>query len=352
MTFLVGQSILSVKAGAPNNGRGEDNRGMVKQFRSGGETYPYVSAQAARRWWRDSLPAGEAISPVTRTGEGKKQQAYTGGRPDLYLDDDLFGYMIAVKADDSGAKKGESKTFMRDTVLATGTFVAVVPNAPVTDFGTMSRGFEPGTNPVIHEHEMYTADLAGDLLLDLPRVGTFEVGGKTTKAALPGATATALVETGAANVTLRGVECVRLPLAERRRRVAVLLRTMAVVKGGAKQSAHYGDRTPGLIILAPVKGGTNPFTRVVRNRQRATFFDSEILAEEIGAWADELDGPVRVGWAPGFLGDQRDRARTDLAALIKEKKVVIGHPRTILGDLATEIEDGGHDDWFDDPAAG
>ncbi|WP_435177749.1 type I-B CRISPR-associated protein Cas7/Cst2/DevR [Actinacidiphila sp. bgisy145] len=348
MTFLVGQTILGIKAGAPNNGRGEDNRGMVKQFTSGKDAYPYVSAQAARRWLRESLPEDEPTSPVIRSGEGKKQQAYTKGRPDLYLDDDLFGYMIAVKADEEGAKRGESKTFMRDTVLATGTLVAVVPNTPQMDFGTMSRDFEPGAHPVIHEHQMYTADLAGDLLLDLPRVGTFELGGKTSKSALPAATAASLLESGSVSVTMRGVECVRLPLAERRRRVAVLLRAMAVVKGGAKQSAHYGDRTPGLIILAPVKGGTNPFTRVIRNRQHATHFDTDILTEEIEAWADVLDGPVRIGWAPGFLGDQRDRATTDLKALVDEKKVVIGHPRTVLNTLATEIEDGDHDAWFDD----
>lgn len=351
MTFLAGQSILEIKAGAPNNGRGEDNRGMVKQFKVGrGRTYPYVSAQASRRWLRDSLPAGEATSPVMRTGEGKKQQAYTRGRPDLYLDDDLFGYMIAVKADDSGPDKGKSKTFMRDTVLATGTLVAIVPGQPVMDFGTMSRDFGPGTNPVIHEHEMYTADLAGDLLLDLPRVGSFEMAGKTTKSALPAATAATVVSNGGSEVTLRGVQCVRLPIAERRRRVAVLLRTMAEVTGGAKQSVNYGDRTPALVILAPIKGGTNPFTRVVRDREGATFFDADILAEQIAAWSDELEGPVRVGWAPGFLGSQRERARDDLAGLLKNEEVILGHPRTILNVLAGELEAGDHDTWFDDPA--
>ncbi|MGC5346967.1 type I-B CRISPR-associated protein Cas7/Cst2/DevR [Streptomyces sp. AM 4-1-1] len=351
MTFLVGQSVLEVKAGAPNNGRGEDNRGMVKQFRAGRDVYPYVSAQASRRWLRDSLPAGEATSPVVRSGEGKKQQAYTGGRPDLYLDDDLFGYMIAVKADQDGAKKGESRTFMRDTVLATGTLVAVVPSEPVMDFGTMSRGMEPGAHPVIHEHEMYTADLAGDLLLDLPRVGVFETGGKTAKPALPAEVAAAVVESGGSRTTLRGVDCVGLPLAERRRRVAVLLRTMAVVKGGAKQSAHYGDRTPGLVILAPVLGGTNPFTRVVRERERKTYFDADTLREELEAWSDELDGPVRIGWAPGFLGGQRDRARSDLADLVKDEKLILGHPRSVLNALAEEIAAGTHDGWFEDPAA-
>ncbi|MBF6341054.1 type I-B CRISPR-associated protein Cas7/Cst2/DevR [Nocardia abscessus] len=350
MTYLVGQTILEIKAGAPNNGRGEDNRGMVKQFNVGRAIYPYVSAQASRRWIRDSLPATEPVSPVIRSGEGKKQQAYTKGRPDQYLDDDLFGYMIAVKADEDGAKRGESKTFMRDTVLATGTLVAVVPNKPVMDWGTMSRGFEPGTNPVIHEHELYTADLAGDLLLDLPRVGTFEVSGKTTKAALSPSVVAELMADGAVEVSLRGVQCVRLPIEERRRRVAVLLRTMAAVKGGAKQSAHYGDRTPGLIILAPINGGTNPFTRVVRERDRKTHFDTDILREEIEAWEDELDGAVRIGWVPGFLGDLRERARTDLADLIGSERVIIDHPRTVLHTLAEEFTDGKRDDWFDDPA--
>ncbi|RBM10024.1 type I-B CRISPR-associated protein Cas7/Cst2/DevR [Streptomyces sp. PT12] len=349
MTFLVGQSVLEIKAGAPNNGRGVDNRGVVKQFQvSSGDVYPYVSAQASRRWLRDSLPADEPTSPVIRSGEGKKQQAYTNGRPDQFLDDDLFGYMIAVKSDAPGAKKGESKTFMRDTVLATGTLVAVVPNRPQMDFGTMSRGFGPDEHPVIHEHEMYTANLAGDLLLDLPRVGTFEVGGRSVKPALPGEVAQGVLEKNGEKVSLRGLECVRLPLAERRRRVAVLLRTMAAVKGGAKWSAHYGDRTPGLLILAPIKGGTNPFTRVVRNRERATFFDVDVLRQEIEAWADELEGTVRIGWAPGFLGGQRERAQSDLADLIQEGKVVLGHPRTILTTLADEFEDGDHDDWFDD----
>ncbi|WP_330182251.1 type I-B CRISPR-associated protein Cas7/Cst2/DevR [Nocardia sp. NBC_01503] len=351
MTFLVGKVVLEIKAGAPNNGRGEDNRGMVKQFRVGRDHVPYVSAQASRRWLRDSLPSTEPVSPVVRSGAGKKQQAYTSGRPDRYLDDDLFGYMIAIKADEEGAKKGESKTFMRDTVLATGTLVAVVPNDPVMDFGTMSRGFGPDANPVIHEHEMYTADLAGDLLLDLPRVGTFEIGGSAMKPAISPTLAAELLASSAEEVCVRGVSCVRLSIQERRRRVGVLLRTMAAVKGGAKQSLHYGDRTPGLIVLAPIKGGTNPFTRIIRNRDHATFFDAEILREEIEAWKDELDGPVRLGWAPGFLGDSREKAGTDLADLIKDEQLTLDHPRVMLNALAEEFLDGAHDDWFDDPVA-
>ncbi|PZG34220.1 type I-B CRISPR-associated protein Cas7/Cst2/DevR [Spongiactinospora gelatinilytica] len=254
MSHLVGKVVLDVVAGAPNNGRGEDNLAQVKQMRVGRDIHPYVSAQAFRRWLRDSLPASEPISPVVRSGTGQKQQAYTQGRPDLYLDDDLFGYMVAVKGD-------KTKTCQRDTVLATGTFVSVAPRPPVRDFGTMSRGFAAGENPVLHAHEFYTAELAGDVLLDVPRVGVFEIDGTGLKVALPEPAALLARDNGAEPVTFRGGSALRLPMPERR--AALLLRMLTAVRGGAKQALHYGDRTPALVLLAPTLGGINPFTRIL-----------------------------------------------------------------------------------------
>lgn len=344
MSYLVGKIVLDVVAGAPNNGLGEDNVARVKQLRVGRDVHPYVSAQAFRRWLRDSLPASEPVSPVTRAGSGKKQQAYTRGRPDLYLDDDLFGYMVAVKGD-------KAKTCQRDTVLATGTFVSVTPRRPQQDFGTMSRGFSAGENPVLHGHEFYSAELAGDVLFDLPRVGVFEIDGSGLKVALPEPAAKEARENGAEPVTFRGCSALRLAIDERRRRAALLLRTLAAVRGGAKQSMHYGDRTPALVLLAPMQGGVNPFTRILGVRAERARFDTTVLRAEMEAWADELDGPVLLGWAPGFLGDQRDQARAELADLISSGSLVIDHPRVLLRDLAAQIERGERDAWFEDPKA-
>lgn len=323
MTYLVGKLALGVVAGAPNNGLGEDNVARAKQMRVGRDVYPYVSAQAFRRWLRDSLPADELRSTVTRSGSGSKQQAYTAGRPDQYIDDDLFGYMVALKKE----KDQPSGTCQRDTVLATGTFVAVAPRRPTQDFGTMSRGFEPGANPVIHEHEFYTAELAGDVLLDIPRIGVFETAGSGLKIALTPAAAKQAQQNGATVTTLRGNGAVALSLIERRRRAAVLLRALAEVRGGAKQSLHYGDRTPALVLLAPMRGGVNPFTRVLGIRDAQTTFRVDVLREEIAAWSDERDGPVLLGWAPGFLGDQRERVRDELADLIDDGVLFLDHPR-------------------------
>ncbi len=346
MTFLVGKVALEVVAGAPNNGIGDSNLAKVKSMRLGRDDYPYVSAQAFRRWLRDSLPPSEKTSPVTRSGSGQRQQAHTSGRPDAYLDDDLFGYMVAVKKE----KDQPSGTCQRDTVLGTGTLVAVVPHRPKEDFGTMSRGFAAGENPVIHAHQFYTADLAGDLLLDLPRVGTFEIDGSGMKIALTKQAQQEAQEQYAAQpVTLRGISSLRLPLPERRRRVAVLLRTLAELRGGAKRSLHYGDRSPALVLLAPMKGGVNPFTRVLRAKEGQTVFRPDVLREEMDAWADELDGPVVLGWAPGFLGDQRDKVTAELSDLVDADRLRIGHPRQMLRALADQIAQGEHDDWFDDP---
>lgn len=338
MSFLVGKVVLDIDAGAPNNGRGVDNIGKVKSLRVGRETYPYISAQAFRRWLRDSLPAEEKMSPVVRMGSGAKQQAYTAGRPDRHLDDDIFGYMVALKTGST----------QRDTVLATGTLVSVLPQRPDSDFGTMSRGFAVGENPVIHEHEHYTGELAGDLLLDLPRVGVFETEASGLRVNLDKAAAKEVEAGGAEPLTFRGNAALRLPKVERHRRVATLLRTLAALRGGAKKSLHYGDRTPALILLAPIKGGVNPFTRVVTARDGRTYFATRTLQEEIGAWADELDGTVLIGWAPGFLGDQRETAAADLADLIKAGRVRLAHPRTVLTELAERIENGEHDEWFED----
>ena len=338
MTFLVGKIALDITAGAPNNGRGEDNTAKVKALTIGREKYPYTSAQAFRRWLRDSLPASEGRSPVSRAGTGKKQQAYTKGRPDLYLDDDLFGYMVAEKG----------KNYQRDTVLATGTLVSLASRRISSDFGTMSRDFPADANPVIHEHEHYTAELAGDLLLDLPRVGTFEQDGGGLRCALAKDAAEEALEAGAIECSLRGVGSMRLPIEERRRRTAVLLRTLAQVQGGASRALHYGDRAPSLILLAPLKGGNIPFTRVLTMKGDQAGFDLEVFKEERQAWADELDGPIMLGWAPGFLGDQREQVRRELAEDIAAGSLIVDHPRTVMGALAKEFEAGQRDHWFED----
>jgi CRISPR-associated protein Cst2 len=263
MTYLAGTIVLAVHAGAPNNGKGEETTARVKYAQVRGRRHPYVSAQAVRRWIRDGMVERGAVpSPVTRVGkaQGKAQKANTAANPVQFADDDLFGYMKA------GAKKDDSATTLRDSPFMLGTFMSVEPVYPVVDFGVMSRGV---TEPVLHGHEFYTADLAAPFLLDLPRIGTFTLPNEqgvgrpnylSQEEALRVAEAAAA---GASSVVFRDQPAVRLPLTVRAERAALLLEALAHLSGGAKQALHYGDRVPSLMVLLPFKGGINPLANVV-----------------------------------------------------------------------------------------
>ena len=167
MAYLAGKMVLAVEAGAPNNGKGEETTSRVKFARIRGRKYPYISAQAVRRWTRDGMvELGSGPSPVTRVGkaQNKAQKANTEADPVRYADDDLFGYMRA------GAKMDDAATTLRDSPFMLGPLMSVEAASPTEDFGVMSRGV---SEPVLHGHEFYTADLAAPFLLDMPRIGTF-----------------------------------------------------------------------------------------------------------------------------------------------------------------------------------
>lgn len=336
MTFLTGMLALDIQAGAPNRGRSEEaNFAGVKTLTAGrNRTYPYISAQALRRWWRDTLTIGGFTpSPVTRVSK----KASTACRGDRYADDDLFGYMATV---------AKGTTIQRDTVLATGTLRSVHPQRPTRDWGTMARGLQPGEDPLPHQHDHYTAEMTTDIRLDLTRVGVFALAGTATPD-LADTAITEALEAGATEITVRGHRALALPLPERRARAAALWQALAELDGGASRNLHYGDRTPALVVLAPLAGAANPFTRLLRPATRAedgdTVFDLDVLRQQVSAWRDRLAGPVRIGWAPGFLGAHREDVLTRLA---DEDMVTVDHPRTMLRGLAEEITSGQHDDWF------
>ncbi|MBU7600238.1 type I-B CRISPR-associated protein Cas7/Cst2/DevR [Streptomyces sp. P38-E01] len=351
MAYLAGKMVLAVEAGAPNNGKGEETTSRVKFARIRGRKYPYVSAQAVRRWTRDGMvELGSVPSPVTRVGkaQNKAQKANTEADPVRYADDDLFGYMRA------GAKKDDAATTLRDSPFMLGTLMSVEAAPPTEDFGVMSRGV---SEPVLHGHEFYTADLAAPFLLDMPRIGTFTLpnsNGVGRPNYLDENQALQLAEAakvGATATTFRDQPAVRLPIEERRSRAAVLLEALAHLSGGAKQALHYGDRVPSLIVMVPFKGGINPLAHCLDGEDgMGVRLRGDVLRRELEAWDGEWEAPVRVGWRPGFRDVMREDFEKECAEEIEAGTIVIDHPRTILRRLAADMREGQLDAWFDDPA--
>src|SRR5581483_2087549 len=345
MPFITGAIVLDAPASALNNGGSEageltNTKTIVKKIRiaAGSEysgAYVYVSAQSFRYWLRqtlDELASEWKTAPVLKwvTSKGEVKTAHTDGNPALWWDDDLLGYM-RVRSSEGQAeiptgttKIDEKRDLTRISPFRVGTFVSVTPAVIKNDFGTMTR--QDG-NPVIHEHEFYRAHLLGLVSLDLTAAGTFFDGERTGFKNLDSHRREDAKKAVASEVVVRGQKALRLPLAERVRRVSALVGALAHLNGGAKQTIHYTDLTPAIMMLAVTRHGNNPFYRMLTaSRTYTTQFHKDAFTELIQVYEKDFLSPIYIGWAQGFLDDQRMRLEETIQELGLGSKVTVAHP--------------------------
>jgi CRISPR-associated protein Cst2 len=345
MAFITGMMLIEAPASALNNAGAEegartDNTIAVKRIRSAGGDYPYVSAQALRYWLRTylerSVPEWQT-APVFR----EAKIAYTDANPLRWWDDDLFGYMRAPskRADarkESNAQQTELKgEITRISPLRMGTLVSIAPVRIADDFGTMVRH---DGDPVPHEHQFYRATLQGLFSLDLSTAGTFFNGGRVGYRNLDEIRTRMAGEQKLIETTIYGQPAFRLPIEERAQRVAALIKAIGELEGGAKLTLHYTDVTPALIVCAVVKAGNNPFARTIRPDLRGNPEVSiEALKEILRVYQDQIFSQVFVGWARGYLDDQRAKVEALSAAELSGARLRWGHPREVMAQLAEEL---------------
>jgi CRISPR-associated protein Cst2 len=365
MAFLTGMIILDAPASALNNAGAEDgartdNTVAVKKIRAHDGVYPYVSAQAFRYWLRTTLEHSEdqwKAAPVFR----EKKIAFSESDPITNWDDDLFGYMRAQskKGDADEKKDNESKTkgaaplekdreITRVSPLRVSTFVSIAPATIVDDFGTMSR--QDG-DPVPHEHQFYRAHLRGLLSLDLTSAGTFYDCERTGFKNLDSYRREKASAQGAIEANVRGQDAFRLPIEQRKNRVSTLMRGLMNLAGGAKQTLHYTDLTPAVVVFAVTQGGNHPFYRMFTgNRNEGTRLHEAATTEILTAFRSELLSQVYVGWAHGFLDAERDRFEKLMEKCDAETRGrvrPVAHPRSVLQEISELLSQAEADSWYD-----
>jgi len=370
MAFVTGMMLIETPAAALNNsGRDEnariDTATAVKFIAAGAGRIPYVSAQAVRFWIRDYLARRNGEWKAAPTYKENENLAYTAANPIEYWDDDLFGYMRAPTSATRGKRK-EDPEYLKLTPLAeqkgrdgklreanvtrispfrSGTLVGLGPVRIVEDWGTMARH---NGDPVLHQHQFYRATLQGLMSLDLSTAGTFFNGGRVGYRNLDEVRVKLAVEQKLLEVSVHGQPAFRLPNPERTRRVATLVKAFGELEGGAKLTLHYTDVTPGLLICAVLKAGNNPFARIVRpNAQSDPEVIIDTLKEVLHVYKDQILSEVFVGWAKGYLDDQRKKveelSKDDLSGV----ELRWGHPREMMAQLAAELSKEGNDSWYD-----
>ncbi len=362
MSFVTGLMLIDAPASALNNlgnipGARTDNTVGVKVIRARDGLYPYVSAQAFRYWLRTTLEnagLGWQAAPIFR----EKKVAYTDANPIEWWDDDLFGYMRAPskktdavearEADESRAQETPTAdTVTRVSPFRVSTLVSIAPVNLTEDFGVMSR--HEG-DPVPHEHQFYRTTLKGLFSLDLHAAGTFSYRQKTGFRNLDDVRIEQAKEKGLES--LENDKSYRLPLEERVRRVGALFEGLAQLEGGAKQTLHYTDVAPSLVILAVTKGGNHIFGHVVGATGRGLpTLKLDALAEALTVFEDDILSDVYVGWVKGYLDDERARFETALSdggpLTAFAEKMKISHPREAFRALVADLQKPENEGWLD-----
>lgn len=360
MSFVTGLLLIDAPASALNNlgsipGARTDNTVGVKAIRAKDGTYPYVSAQAFRYWLRTTLEENNSswkAAPIYR----EEKVAYTDANPIEYWDDDLFGYMRAPSkttsaqqkraADESRANETPTTdTITRVAPFRVSTLVSIAPVTPTEDFGTMSRH---DGDPVPHEHQFYRATLRGLLSLDLNASGTFSYRKKTGFRNLDDTRVTIAEAKGLEH--LAADKSYRLTKDERINRIATLFEGLAQLEGGAKQTIHYTDVSPALLMLAVTKGGNHIFGHVVgANGRGQPQIKIEALEEALTVFSDEILSDVYVGWVKGYLDEERGRFESALgeAKRLAGKPIRLLHPRQALQAFVADLRHANNANWLE-----
>jgi len=165
ITWLAEASLASFNAGDKE----ADNLVSLKKITRQNGQYIYISGQAVRRALRDRLEdMGEPLSLVhVEEGQDSKQTAHTQGKPAEFIDDDLFGFMIARKGQAESANK-------RTAPVRVAPIMSLTPWSGETDFGANFSKMSVDGKPNLFETEIDGGLYRGTILIELDRIGRGE----------------------------------------------------------------------------------------------------------------------------------------------------------------------------------
>ncbi len=315
---IIGFMLVDAPYSALNNagsdaGERTENTIAVKSIRKGSDVFPYISAQALRYWWRETLKSKYhwKMSPIER----EAKIAFTQANPFKYADDDVFGYMRAQGKSDGG-------TVTRLSPLKNSPLISIVPNNLTNDFGVMSR--QDKGDPVPHEHQFYSTVMHGIFSLDLESVGVFLENYKTGQRHLNEKLIEKHKESIVESKAVKKENYYILPKEERVKRAKETIAVLPFISGGAKSALHLTDVTPKLLVLTILNSGNHIFMNLAKNDGGKPSFNIKALEQVLTDYADYLETDVYIARREGFM-DEIDESLKSFTEkeFGKEKKKVI-----------------------------
>jgi len=350
--ILIDVDVAALNNAGKSTSSSFDNAVATKTIRKNGMKYVYVSGQAWRYWWRDTLQKqlGWELSPVIR----ESKIAFTEANPVKYADDDIFGYMRAAKAeildedgkaqtDSKGKSKMENVTVTRVSPLKNSAIVSVASISTEENWSSMAR--QEGDS-VPYSKEEYSAIMKGMFALDLTHAGTFSNYNKTGFKNLTDVLRLEALENGAIempdpfvkNSNGEAMQLVRLPKEIRTKRVKETIQALKFISGGAMQTSNMADVAPKFIILSTMKVGNHPFTHIFNSgiNKQTVKFNADGLVEVLNDYKDQFEGKIYIGVRNGFL--DREDANALEAATSMFDYVEVKTVNEAIDSYCTDIE--------------
>ncbi|GAB4044035.1 type I-B CRISPR-associated protein Cas7/Cst2/DevR [Spirosoma jeollabukense] len=344
---LLDVDVVALNNAGKSSSSNFENAVATKKITKNGRTHTYVSGQAWRYWWREALQRniGWSLSPITRDNK----IAFTEANPFLYADDDVFGYMKAVKEeviDEKGKTKKVDATVTRVSPLKNSAIVSVGSSRTVENWSSMAR--QDGDS-VPYSKEEYSAIMKGMFSLDLAQLGTFANYNKTgfknitqklkTEALVQGATEIddPYVKDGKGNPQ----KLVQLAKNVRLQRAKDTIQALKTISGGAMQTNNMGDVTPKFIVLATTSSGNHPFSHIVTsegmNNDRV-MLNLEGLKEVLKDYKEQFIGKIFIGKRSGFLNDYNDELKELLTLGADYPAVQLGTINEVIDAYCAQLE--------------
>ena len=313
--LLIDVDVVALNNAGKDTTTALENAVATKKIYKNGKSYAYVSGQAWRYWWRETLKKEFAwkMSPVIR----EKKIAFTEANPIIYDDDDMFGYMRAAKEetiDDKGKTKSKNITLTRVSPLKNSALLSVSPTNIVQNWSSMSR--QEG-DAVPYGKDEYCATMKGMFSIALEQVGTFSSEERTGFKNLNGNLkqiaidnkATEIDDSFAKDKTGNPLKLYRLPKETRVKRVEDTIRALEVLNGGAMQTTNMGDVTPKIIVLTTLGSGNHLFSHLAKDDLGKPVFSLDALKQVVTDYSDRIVGKVYIGRRMGFMDELEEGFR-------------------------------------------
>jgi len=382
LTHVVGTFLIQAE-GAFLNGAGTGSYGqgditMPKTFKTlregGGQTQiPYVSSQAWKRWLRNTFQEENPSEPnlqILTTGVNKKNNTNKVGAevdPVNFAEADIFGFMNTEKtqkktkdviiddeeedddineefAEDNSKGKDEVRPSIRTSPFQSSILVSLrktgwegIDNGYVHPQGLSKEVEEknPDANPTSlpYNTKFYNTQLQGIFGLAYSRLGVFRCEGdriEINQLLVKKYLNEKKIEQHPDFLDRKIYRMINNP---RKDRATKILKSLAVMRGGAKQAQFGTPVHPQVLIIAGITSGNLIFNNIFEDSPNGPKIKIETLDEILKDYSPRLSSNIYIGIRTGYLEVENEKKLREWAHGKKYGK------RTIVKDSVSEEYD-------------